>query len=178
LNTGSAITFAGSPPAAGDFRLSVSFGPNANTVIGSQGSPGIHLTSYSGTTGSYLDGSALFSTAERLLDFNTVNGLNLLATISTGDGRVRVYDLSDINNPAVVLTSAAIAGLSANVNGTGAVRWGNITDNGNGTSSATLYALSSNQGIQAFTVNVPEPATGAILGLGISALVALRRSRK
>jgi hypothetical protein len=71
-----------------------------------------------------------------------------------------------------------VGALAANGNAAGDVTFGAQTDNGDGTTTVQVYALRTNAGIQAFNVVVPEPATGAILGLGISALVALRRSRK
>ena len=60
--------------------------------------------------------------------------------------------------------------LSTNSNGVGELAWGPVTG-----SSATLYAMSTNQGIQAFIVTVPEPM--ALLPLAASLLV-LRRFRR
>ncbi len=177
--TSTTVGFVGTPPVAGDFRLGLAVGTSGQ-VWGLQGSLTLRESSYSGAAGTLLGtASGLVSIAERPMAFATVNGLNVLATISTGDSFVRVYDAS--NPLALILLGSGnttSGALTANANGTGDVAWGAQTDNGDGTTSAKLYTLSSNQGIQAFTVNVPEPATGAILGLGISALVALRRSRK
>jgi hypothetical protein len=179
LGTSTTVGFVGTPPAAGDFRLGLTVGPGGQ-VWGLQGSLTLRETSYAGVTGTLLgSASGLVSIAERPMAFATVNGLNVLATVSTGDSFVRVYDAS--NPLALVLLGSGnttSGSLTANGNGTGDVAFGAQTDNGDGTTSVKLYAMSSNQGIQAFTATVPEPATGAILGLGISALVALRRSRK
>jgi hypothetical protein len=177
--TATAVSFAGTPPATGDFRLGLTIGPGGQ-VWGNQGSLTLRETSFTGAAGTLLGtATGLISVAERAMAFATVNGLNVLATISTGDSFVRVYDAS--NPLALVLLGSGnntLGALTSNINGTGDVAFGAQTDNGDGTTSAKLYAMSSNQGIQAFTVNVPEPTTGALLGLGISALVALRRSRK
>ena len=177
--TATAVGFVGTPPATGDFRLGLTFGPGGQ-VWGLQGSQTLRQTTYSGSSGTLLGtATGIFSTAERPMAFATVNGLDVLATISTGDSFVRVYDAS--NPLALILLGSGnntTGVLTANGNGTGDVAWGAQTANGNGTTSVQLYTLSSNQGIQAFTVTIPEPATGAILGLGITALVALRRSRK
>ena len=177
--TSTAVGFVGTPPSAGDFRLGLTIGPGGQ-VWGLQGSQTLRQTTYSGSSGTLLGtATGIFSTAERPMAFATVNGLDVLATISTGDSFVRVYDAS--NPLALILLGSGnntTGVLTANGNGTGDVAWGAQTANGNGTTSVQLYTLSSNQGIQAFTVTIPEPATGAILGLGITALVALRRSRK
>lgn len=177
--TSTTVGFVGTPPAAGDFRLGLTIGPGGQ-VWGNQGSLTLRETSFSGAAGTLLGtATGLISVAERAMAFATVNGLNVLATISTGDSFVRVYDAS--NPLALVLLGSGnntLGALTSNINGTGDVAFGPQTDNGDGTTSVKLYAMSSNQGIQAFTATVPEPATGAILGLGISALVALRRSRK
>lgn len=179
VGTSSEVSFVGPPPAAGDFRLGLTIGPSGQ-IWGNQGSSALRETSFSGTSGTLLGtASGLISIAERPMSYAVINGLPVLATISTGDSFVRVYDAS--NPLALVLlglknnTSGA---LSANGNGTGDVAWGSITSNSDGTSSALLYTLSSNQGIQAFTVIVPEPTTAALAGLSICVLIGMRRIRK
>ena len=177
--TGTAVSFAGTPPLGGDFRLGLTFGPGGQ-VWGNQGSLALRETSYSGSTGTLLGtATGLISTAERPMDFATVNGLNILATASTGDGTVRVYDAS--NPLALILLGTKnniLGAANANINAAGDVAFGAQTDNGDGTTTVQLYALVTNNGIQAFNVVVPEPATGALVGVGLSALVAFRRSRK
>ncbi len=177
--TGTAISFAGNPPNGGDFRLGMTFGPSGQ-VWGTQGAFNIRETSYSGSTGTLLGTpTGLISNAENALSFATVNGLNILATMSTGDATVRIYDAS--NPLALILLGSknnTVGALAANGNAAGDVTFGAQTDNGNGTTTVQVYALRTNAGIQAFNVVVPEPTTGALLGLGISALIASRRSRK
>jgi len=174
-----AVGFAGTPPAVGDFRLGLTVGP-AGQVWGLVGSQTLRETSFAGSSGTLLGtATGIFSIAERPMSFAVVNGLSVLATISTGDSTVRVYDAS--NPLALILLGSGTTtsgALTSNGNATGDVAWGAITDNGNGTSTAQLYAMSSNQGIQAFTVVVPEPSTAALAGLAICALLAMRRSRK
>ncbi len=50
-----------------------------------------------------------------------------------------------------------------NGNGTGSVTWGPTVNNGDGSFSATLYAMSTNQGIQAFTFKL-SPSAAAVAG--------------
>jgi hypothetical protein len=52
--------------------------------------------------------------------------------------------------------------------------WGATTVNGDGSISEILYGMSSNQGIQAFVVTVPEPGTLSLVLLDFG-IVALRR---
>jgi hypothetical protein len=84
-----------------------------------------------------------------------------------------VYDISNPTAPNLVATGNATSGtLVGNINATGSVQWGDI-DHANQT--ATLYAMSSNQGIQAFTFVVPTPASGGLLVM--AGLAAIRRRR-
>jgi len=179
--TATAITFTGTPPNAGDFRLGITF-TDSSHVIGAQGSSLYRYTSFAGANGTLLGSPTIpdpvGATADRLLSFAVVNGLSLLAVQSIGDSHVSLYDVSDPSTPLWLASANNTTGaLTANANGTGELAWGAITDNGDGTSTAQLYAMSSNQGIQAFTVVVPEPAAAALIGIGLSALFALRRSR-
>jgi len=177
--TADAVAFVGTPPAIGDFRLGLTIGPGGQ-VWGNQGSLALRETSYSGVSGTLLGtATGLISVAERAMAYATVNGLNILATISTGDSTVRIYNASNPLALSLLGSGNNTTGtLTSNGNATGDVAFGAQTDNGDGTTTIQLYTLSSNQGIQAFNVTVPEPTTGALLGLGISALIAMRRSRK
>lgn len=175
--TGGLVTFAGTPPAAGDFRLGITFA-GADKVLGTAGGGAtttVRYTSYAGTAGTLIGSLSLpVSGAQRPMDYAIVNGVPVLATVSTGDATVRVYDLTNPLNPVLLLSANNTTGtLAGNANGTGAVAWGSISG-----SSATLYAMSSNQGIQAFSLTIiPEPAAASLLALGLAALFATRRSR-
>jgi hypothetical protein len=180
--TASAVGFAGTPPNAGDFRLGITF-VDSSHVIGAQGSSLYRYTSFAGSSGTLLGSPTIpdpaGATADRLLAYAVVNGLPLLAVQSIGDSHVSLYDVSNPATPLWLASANNTSGaLTSNGNGTGQLAWGAAADNGDGTSTATLYAMSSNQGIQAFTVIVPEPATATLLGLGLTALIGLRRSRR
>jgi hypothetical protein len=111
-----------------------------------------------------------------MLAYDVVGGKALLAVQSIGDSHVSIYDESDPSNPVYLASGNNTSGtLTANGNGTGEMAWGPTIDNGDGTFSAHLYGLSSNQGIQAFVVTIPEPGC---LGLGALGLIALAGWRK
>ena len=105
--------------------------------------------------------------------FATVGGIPLLATESTVDATVRVYDMTDPATPVLIGSRNNTSGtLTANANGTGQLAWGDISG-----SSAKLWALSSNQGIQGFLVSSARARRMTLVGLG-GAMLALRRRGK
>lgn len=178
--SGSLVVFPGTPPSAGDFRLGITF-TDADHVLGTvttaSGSTPLRYSSFAGSSGTALGTGALpGSFAQRVIDFTVINGVPLLAAQSTGDATMRVYELSDPLNPVQLLAANNTTGtLSANANSSGAVAWGARTANPDGSVTATLYSLSSNQGIQAFLVTIPEPASISVFTLGLAALFLGRR---
>ena len=175
--TATAVGFTGTPPLAGDFRLGITFA-GSGQVLGSQGSSLYRYSSFSGASGTLL-GSPLFpdpagATADRLMAYAIVGGVPLLAVLSTGDSHVSLYDVTDLANPIYLAAANATTTPAANANGTGELAWGDISGD-----TALLYAMSSNQGIQAFTVTVPEPSVIAtfLIGTGVIGFNFLRRRK-
>ncbi len=176
--TATAVGFGATPPNAGDFRLGLTFS-DATHVLGTAGSSLYRYSSFSGASGTLLASPVIpdpaGATADRMLAFTVLAGRSLLAVQSIGDSHVSIYDATDPANPVWLASGNNTSGsLTANANGTGELAWGAVTVNGDGTVSETLYAMSSNQGIQAFTITVPEPSALAVFALGLG-LVASRR---
>jgi hypothetical protein len=177
-----AVGFVGTPPNAGDFRLGLTFSDSSH-VLGTAGSSLYRYASFSGTSGTLIGSPAIpdpaGATADRLLAYNVVGGRALLAVQSIGDSHVSIYDATDPANPVWLASGNNTSGsLTANGNGTGELAWGNTIVNGDGSVTTALYAMSSNQGIQAFLVTVPEPGSLAILALGLGAFGFRRKLRK
>jgi hypothetical protein len=140
-------------------------------------------TSFSGTTGTLINSPAIpdpaGASADRLLAYKVVGGKSLLAVQSIGDSHVSIYDASDPSAPIWLASGNNTSGtLTANGNGTGEMAWGNPVDNGDGTFTVALYGMSSNQGIQAFLITVPEPGIGSLSLLGLGLLAVSRKLRK
>lgn len=158
-------------PAIGQFRLGMAF-VSPSSVIGTQNSAILAKASFTGSTGT-LDSSLTLPNggSQRGVGYAVVGGTPLLATIDTGNSAVRLYDATNLASP-VLLDTKNLVGLShvANGNGTAQVVFGTL----NG--QAVLYALNSNNGIQAFNV-VPEPGAG-LLALVAGAAACVRRRRK
>lgn len=180
--TAAAVGFAGTPPNAGDFRSGITF-TDASHVIGSPGSSLYRYTSFSGSSGTLIASPAIpdpaGATADRLLSFTTLAGRQLLAVQSIGDSHVSIYDVSDPSAPVFLASGNNTSGtLTPNGNSVGELAWGATTVNGDGTTSEILYAMSTNQGIQAFVVTVPEPGAFSLALLGVGILALRRRLRK
>ena len=180
--TATAVGFSGTPPNAGDFRLGLTFSDSSH-VIGTAGSSLYRYSSFSGTSGTLLASPAIpdpaGATADRLMAYTVLGGKPLLAVQSIGDSHVSLYDMTDPSNPVYLTAGNNTSGtLTANGNGTGEEVWGPITVNGDGSVSETLYSMSSNQGIQAFIVNVPEPGVGSLALLGLGLLAFWRKVHK
>jgi hypothetical protein len=181
--TATAIGFTGTPPNAGDFRLGITFSDSSH-VLGTAGSSLYRNTSFSGTTGNLLGSPAIpdpaGATADRLLAFTVLDGLSILAVQSIGDSHVSIYNDTDPNNPIWLASLNNTSGtLTANANGTGEIAWGAVTTNLDGSVSQDLYAMSSNQGIQAIVVTVtPEPATWSLLALGLAGMICRKKLRR
>ncbi len=159
-NTSTAyLSIPGTTTASNDYRLGLTF-VDQNTVIGTQGLPAARLTSFNGTSATVLDSLPLTATA-RAMSYAVIAGTPVLAVLESNSSQVFVYDITTPSAPVLLLTANNTVTPVANANGTGSVAWGAI--NGN---SATLYAMNTNQGIQAFAVTIQPPASANAFGVG------------
>lgn len=165
--TYTSVTGAGT--SSNDFRLGLTW-VDDDTVIGTAGT-NLRFADFSVSSAS-VTATAGVGAAQRLIDYTEIGGVPYLAIADTNSSLVEVYDVSTPGSPVLVASANATTGtLSGNGNGVGDVAWGNVVGN-----SVTLYAMSTNQGIQAFDLEVvPEPGTMAVLGLGAAFLARRRR---
>jgi hypothetical protein len=173
--TGTAYSsVAGTTTSSNDYRLSLSF-VDSNTLIGTQGGSA-RQTDFGGSAS--VTGSIPLGATNRILDYAMVGGIPVLAVMNTNGANtptVSLYDITTPNAPILLTSAATTSGtLTSNGNATGSIAWGEIT-----ATTATLYAMGSNQGIQAFNITfdpVPEPGVFGLLGgLGLVAMARRRR---
>ena len=164
--------------ASNDYRLSVAF-VDADTIIGNQGASAkitdfVAATTLS-NTGAIVTGSVAIGAADRPLDYTVINGQALMAVVNTNSSLISIYDITNPAAATLLVTGSTVSGaLAGNANGTGGLQWGEVLS----PTSQILYAMSSNQGIQAMVFQaVPEPSTYAMMG-GAFAVIGLIASRK
>jgi hypothetical protein len=174
LTTVDGLSFSGGNvapvgPAGGAFRLGLDF-IDAGTVIGAQTGALVNTSPVGGGSG---DSFALNSLGEAPLGY--YGPKSLLATIDINSNDVRLYDASDLT----VLTSTGFQDLAnntssfvSNANGVGKASFGVGPDG-----ALRVYALNSNNGIQAFVV-IPEPASFVMFAVGLGLVGCTRRSRR
>jgi hypothetical protein len=173
LGTGSQVSVAGTTD--GDFRIGLTF-IDANTVIGTQGGGLLRVAQ---TGGTLLGSSSASTLSQRPLGYTLLGGVGLLAAVDTVDGRVRVYDATNPLSLGSPVLFGSIVTHNANANASGAIAWGDAWyDNNDSQWKANLYVLETNNGIQAYTVAVPEPSMAALLGIGLAGLIGRLRSRR
>ena len=158
--------------SVGGFRLGMTW-LNSTDVIGAN-TAGVTIGSASGPTATTITGLA--TTTEPILDVVTILGKTYLATMdastATNRNKVRVYELNG-SVASFLADGQLITGSSSfsNSNATGSLAWGTVSGD-----TATLYSLTTNNGIQAFLFTIPEPSSAllGVAGLG----VLMRRRRK
>ena len=163
--------------ASNDYRLGITF-VDADTVIGNQGASAkitdfVAATTLS-NTGAIVTGSIAMGAADRPLDYTVINGQALLAVVNTNSSLISIYDITNPAAAALLTTGSTVSGLlSSNANATGGLQWGEMLS----PTSQVLYAMSSNQGVQAMIYTVPEPSTYAVMA-GAFAVIGVVASRK
>ncbi len=170
----------GTLTASNDYRLGIAY-VDADTIIGNQGTSAKFTDFVAATTlsntGAIITGSVALGLLDRPLDYTVLNGQALMAVVNTNSSLISIYDVTNPAAASLLTTGSTVSGvLASNANGTGGLQWGEMLS----PTSQVLYAMSTNQGIQAMVFQaVPEPSTYAVLGGAFSAilLIAFRRRR-
>jgi hypothetical protein len=155
-------------PATGAFRLGMAF-VTTSSVIGTQNSALLPNATFTGSTATLISNPTLTNAgSQRGVGYGSAYGTPLLATIDSGNNAVRLYDATNLAAPVLLSNLNLTTGTPvSNGNGTAQVVFGTLN------SQPVLYALNSNNGIQAFQI-VPEPGSIAMVvaaaGLGFASL--------
>jgi hypothetical protein len=167
--------------ASNDYRLGLTW-IDDNTIAGNQGTS-VKFTDFTATvdtmttTGATVVSTLSVGPAERAIDFTVLNGTSLMATINTQSSMISIYDVTDPSNTFLLVSGTTTTGtLTANANGTGNLLWGPVLS----PTSQIIYAMSSNQGIQAMVFStIPEPSSAAALaGMFCLAICSLSRRKR
>jgi hypothetical protein len=179
--TGQQISIGGSPTTdSGDFRLGITF-TDADTILGKQGDPNIpgvvdpsavRVVDVAGTTGTLTNSFSTDGATLRAMDYAVVDGTPIMAILecsgaqdAVARARIFIYNMTDLSAPIAerkLQEGSTLPdpgpGISPkqfpNGNGVGSVKFGQISGN-----VATIYAMSTNNGIEAFqfTLDLPVP---------------------
>ena len=163
--TSSALTpIVGSP--SGAYNLGLDF-LDSDTAIGKTVTLPFYTAEIDLNTASTF-ATGLLDANERPLAFYAPD--NLLATVQTNSSLVRLYDATNLSSLTLLSSMNLTSAFVANTNGVGDMAFGV------GPGGLRLYALNTNNGIQAFSVTaVPEPGSillATLFGVGV---VARRR---
>jgi hypothetical protein len=179
ISTGTAgsatgVGFAtGLNPAVGAFRLGMAF-VTGSSVIGTQNSSLLPYATFSGTSATLVSNPTLPNGgSQRGVGYGSAYGTPLLATIDSVSNIVRLYDATNLAAPTQLSALTLTTSTAGNGNGTAQVLFGSLSG------QPVLYALNSNNGIQAFQI-VPEPSTTLAAGVctvGLAGMMLRGRRR-
>lgn len=170
----------GTATAANDYRLGLTF-VDADTIIGNA-SGSAKITDFVAAptlsgTGATISSAIAIGAGDRALGYTFLGGRSLLAALNFSNSMVSIYDITDPAAAQLLDSNTTTFGaLNPNGNGSGGVQWGETIDS----TSQVIYAMNSNQGIQAMVFSIPEPSVTA---LGLTGLACLgfsiwRRKRR
>jgi hypothetical protein len=175
---GSATAMTGTGAANASFRTGLAL-VDADTVLGLGAGSTTNNATVSGTTAPWTGNGlrTIQNANERSISAVTaIFGTPLMATVQIGNvgiNTVRLYDASNLmTSSSIPLLATALISTGSITNGNGSVGIAFGTVNGD----PVLYAMNTNNGIQAFQI-VPEPTTTAVALACGAGLVALMRRR-